>query len=64
LHCNLFGIPAKFITADGLKTNMEGITTHAEVTKAFGGTHTDPGPLWPRWLFMRLVRGYLTRLRV
>ena len=43
------------------------VTTHAEVTKAskrldpahaWWYTHTDPGPLWPRRLFMRLVRQY------
>jgi hypothetical protein len=29
-----------------------------ECTKAFGGTHTDPGRLWPRTFFMGRVRSY------
>ncbi len=64
LHCHLFGIPVQFVFADGLKKGVPGITTHAECTKAFGGTHTDPGPMWPRRFFMRLVRGYYAELSV
>ncbi len=58
LHCYVFGIPTTFIGAAGLRAGRKGITTHAEVSKAFGGTHTDPGPFWPRRLFMRFVRSY------
>jgi hypothetical protein len=57
-HCLLFGIPPVWITATGLRRGGEGVTSHAEVTKAFGGTHTDPGPLWPRTFFMGRVRSY------
>ncbi len=62
VHCRLFGIPVQFVLADGLKRGVPGITTHAECTKAFGGTHTDPGPLWPRKLFMRYVRAFYAGL--
>lgn len=61
-HCHKFGVPPVFVKAPGLKAGTKGITTHAEVTKAFGGTHTDPGPLWPRYLFMGLVRRYYKQL--
>jgi hypothetical protein len=62
LHCRYFGIEPVFVTAPGLNVGRKGITTHAECTKAFGGDHTDPGPLWPRRYFMRLVRGYYAEL--
>jgi len=57
-HCRLFGVPPRFVKADGLRKGLRGVTTHAECSKAFGGTHTDPGPCWPRPLFMALVRKY------
>lgn len=61
-HCELFHVPVRFVTAKGLKAGLGGITTHAECTKAFGGTHTDPGALWPRRLFMSYVRKYAAEL--
>jgi hypothetical protein len=65
LHCRRYGISARFLTAANLKAGMRnGITTHNECSKAFGGTHYDPGTGWPRKLFMSLVRGYLAVVRV
>jgi hypothetical protein len=61
-HCHKFDIPPVFRTAADLKAGLKGVSTHAESTKAFGGTHTDPGPLWPRALFMALVRRYYAQL--
>lgn len=68
LHCKAFKVPVQFVTAAELP-DKHGITTHAEVTAASRRldpagdyTHTDPGLLWPRWLFMRLVRGYYATL--
>jgi len=61
-HCHKFGIPPYFVWAAGLKAGKKGVTTHAECTKAFGGDHTDPGPLWPRYAFMVLVRRYYKQL--
>jgi hypothetical protein len=55
----------RFLTAANLKAGMRnGITTHAECSKAFGGDHVDPGKGWPRVLFMTLVRGYFISLKV
>jgi hypothetical protein len=64
LHCKRFKIPVQFVDAAGLKQKKHGITTHAECTKAFGGTHTDPGPGFPRTYFMSLVRMYYYRTKV
>jgi hypothetical protein len=58
LHCKAFGIPVVFRTADDLKAGRPGITTHVECSRAFGGTHWDPGPGWPRSLFMFWVKRY------
>lgn len=65
LHCRKFGIPPYFVDYKGLRANKFGVTTHAEVTKAFpklGGSHTDPGPGWPRYWFMLRVRYHHQRL--
>ncbi len=61
-HCHKFGLPPVFIRAAELQQGAEGITTHAECTKAFGGSHTDPGALWPRTLFMAFVKKYYDEL--
>jgi N-acetylmuramoyl-L-alanine amidase len=70
VHCKLFGIPVRFVTAAHLP-GMQGITTHAEISKAsrrldpadaWTYSHTDPGPFWPRRLFMRRVGYYHSRL--
>lgn len=57
-HCIRFGLPVRFVDADGLRRGSRGITTHAECTRAFGGNHTDPGVFWPRRLFMMRVAAY------
>lgn len=66
VHCKLFGVPVQFVAARGLP-GTPGITTHAEITKAskrldpahaWRYTHLDPGPFWPRPVFMQLVRKY------
>ena len=38
----------QFIDAEGLKAGKKGVTTHAEVSKAFKkSNHTDPGLGFP-----------------
>jgi hypothetical protein len=63
-HCRAFGIPPRFVAANGLRAGVTGITTHAECSKAFGGVHRDPGPFWPRRFFMSLVRRYYAQIGV
>lgn len=64
-HCHKFGLPPKFVDAAGLKAGKKGITTHAEVSKAFpnnAGNHHDPGAGWPRAYFITAVQRYYRQL--
>lgn len=54
------GIPIRFVDADGLKRGENGITTHHECSKAFGGDHWDPGPGYPMGQLLDLVRAAAT----
>lgn len=55
--CGRWKIPAVYIGAGDLRLGKPGITTHAEVTIAFGkSTHTDPGPGFPvAWYVSRVA---------
>lgn len=54
--CDRFDIPAQYLVADQVRRGARGITTHAEVSRAFGrSTHMDPGPYFPIGEFLRLV---------
>jgi N-acetylmuramoyl-L-alanine amidase len=61
-HCRLFGIPVRFVDWRKLRAGASGITTHRQVSRAFGGSHQDPGPFWPRALFMWHCRRYYKQL--
>lgn len=56
--CDEHGIPAAFVGAHEVRLNTPGITTHAEISKAFPTetTHTDPGPCFPSADFVRAVQ--------
>lgn len=61
--CLAYGIPARWLNRKGLRSGVKGITSHAQVSLAFGqSTHWDPG-FWPRRRFMRLVRDYIAQER-
>lgn len=61
--CLAYDLPLVWRSASDLKMGRKGITSHVEVSKAFGqSTHWDPGS-WPRRRFMRLVRRYAKELR-
>lgn len=47
--CSAHKIPPRFVAAEQLRRGAPGITTHAEVTRAWPerGTHWDPGPHFP-----------------
>jgi hypothetical protein len=52
-----YDLPAEFLSPDELRAGKRGITTHANVSKAFGQTtHTDPGPDFPIGWYMDRVR--------
>ncbi len=64
-HCHLFNIPPVFVVSHDLGGGKKGVTTHAEVSKAFPndqGNHHDPGTGWPRSYFMGLVSTYYNQL--
>jgi hypothetical protein len=43
VHAVKFGVPIRWLTHDEARAGKKGFVTHAVCTKAFGGTHTDPG---------------------
>jgi len=47
-RCKVLGLPIQLLNADMLRAGLPGITTHAEVSKAWRESkHTDPGPHFP-----------------
>lgn len=61
--CLVYDIRPYFVGATALKLGIKGVTTHAEMTKAFNrSTHWDPGA-WPRYRFMREVRAHYKHLK-
>lgn len=61
--CVAYGVPMRYRGPLSLRAGRHGITTHNDVSKAFGqSTHWDPGA-WPRRRFMRKVRRYARKLR-
>jgi hypothetical protein len=54
--CWQYRIPRRWVGPTGLKLRRAGITTHADVNKAFRkGSHWDPGPGFPRAFFLERV---------
>lgn len=54
--CLAYDVPPYYAGAVSLKLGRRGVTTHAQVSKAWRqSTHWDPGA-WPRVKFMREVR--------
>lgn len=61
--CFHYRVPARWVGPVGLKLRRAGLTTHADVNKAFkGGTHWDPGTGFPRDVFLSLVKGHLAAI--
>lgn len=57
--CEAYEIPAVLLNEAGLKAQRRGITTHAEVSRAFRlSSHTDPGPNFPLGKFVGAVREF------
>ena len=66
IHMNAWGIPARWVTKWGLKLGRKGLTTHYDVTQAFSGGqgHTDPGPNFPKDVYLMYVKEYIGELNV
>lgn len=65
-HAHFFGLPIIFVDAGGLKKDYKGVTTHAEVSKAFPnrqGNHHDPGVNYPMEYVIAQARQYLEEIR-
>jgi N-acetylmuramoyl-L-alanine amidase CwlA len=61
--CLAYDVPPKFLSVAELRSGHKGITTHANVSKAFHqSTHWDPG-WWPRRRFMRMVRANIEAVK-
>jgi hypothetical protein len=55
--CTRHSLPVAFVPAADLLAGRRGITTHAEVSKAWRlSDHTDPGPNFPMAHYLNLVR--------
>jgi N-acetylmuramoyl-L-alanine amidase-like protein len=62
VHAVKFGIPIRMLTAQQLKAGHKGFVTHALCTKAFGGSHTDPGSHCPTEQLMAWAKEYADQL--
>lgn len=62
--CKRYGNPPRWLKESALRAGKHGITDHATCTRAFGGSHTDPGPNYPRALFMSLVRASYAVIKI
>lgn len=64
MWCYHYSIPVRWVGPTGLKLGRKGITTHADVNKAFGGgSHWDPGSGFPRDVFLAMVQKHLQVIR-
>jgi hypothetical protein len=62
--CVHYNIPIRWVGWVGLKLGRAGITTHAEASKAFRpGGHTDPGPNFPKDVFLLWVEDHAADIR-
>lgn len=58
--CKRNRIPAVWLSVADLQAGKAGVTDHNTVSHAFPGSgHTDPGPGWPRTLFMGAVAEHM-----
>lgn len=62
-QCLAWHLPIQWLTVADLKMGKRGITSHNNISKAFGqSSHWDPGQ-FPRRRFMRLVRKYAKQIK-
>lgn len=58
--CRRYDIPAVWLSVADLRAGRRGITSHANVSLAFGkSTHTDPGAHFPAERYVAMVRAQL-----
>ena len=60
---HMYGIPLRWVGRWGLKLGRKGVTTHSEASRAFTpGGHTDPGPGFPKDVWMARAKAYLKQI--
>ena len=60
---HMYGIPLRWVGPLGLKLGRKGVTTHHDASRAFTpGGHTDPGPGFPKDIWMSRAKSYLADL--
>jgi hypothetical protein len=58
-RCKEYNIPLQWLSVADLKAGKKGITSHNNVSLAFGqSNHTDPGTAYPYSTFLWLVKYY------
>lgn len=64
MWCFHYQIPVRWVGPAGLRRGRKGLTTHNDVNAAFEhGTHWDPGPGFPRDVFLDSVSTYLLAIK-
>lgn len=62
--CVALNIPIRWLTPDEAAKGARGLITHDTARLAFGGTtHTDPGPLFPYAIYLRMVQDFAGQAR-
>lgn len=62
LHAKAFGIPVVKLSDRQLAAGAQGITSHRQCSRIYGGTHWDPGFHFPWAWWMRRVKYHRARL--
>jgi hypothetical protein len=64
--CWTFGIPRRWLTVAELRAGRAGFCRHVDASRAFRARdpHTDPGPGFPRDVYLAYVREYYAEIRV
>jgi hypothetical protein len=60
--CHKHSIPPVWLSDQGLRDRDKGLTTHAQLSDVFGGTHWDPGPNFPAGPYLTAVKQNLDQI--
>ena len=58
VHAVKFDVPIRWLSVAEAKAGKDGFVTHAACTKAFGGSHSDPGPNCPTDALLAWTKEY------
>jgi hypothetical protein len=65
LWCWMFGVPRRWLTVGELRAGEPGFCRHSDASRAFprGDPHSDPGPGFPRDVYLTYVDAYYAEIR-